>query len=228
MKSGRDCPNIFGIKVMIFDFDGVIIDSMKVKVSEYRRLYSQFTKDESLLNEIAVIYENSIGLPREATFKKVFKDILKKSISDQEIERFSKEYSQAIFSRLNNVNPVNGFLEYLDTHKKLSKYVLSGAPHSDLTYLMDKLRLSEHFKSFKGGPLEKKEEIINIKVQENVESKEIVYFGDQKNDYIAAKTTGVQFIGINASRGLEKMQCKIFSNFQELIAHERTRDSLYS
>ena len=121
---------------------------MKVKVSEYRSLYSQFTKDESLLNEIAVIYENSIGLPREVTFKKVFKDILKKSISDQEIERFSKEYSQAIFSRLNNVNPVNGFLEYLDTHKKLSKYVLSGAPHSDLTYLMDKLRLSEHFKSF--------------------------------------------------------------------------------
>ena len=61
---------------MIFDFDGVIIDSTEVKVEEYRTLLSQFTKNEATLNEIINIYRNSGGIPRETTLKKVFKEVL--------------------------------------------------------------------------------------------------------------------------------------------------------
>ena len=71
MRSSQDYPNTFEAKIMIFDFDGVIIDSMDVKVDEYKNLFSQFTKDESILNEIVGIYKNSIGIPREITLKKV-------------------------------------------------------------------------------------------------------------------------------------------------------------
>ena len=56
MTSNSDCTNIFETKIMIFDFDGVIIDSTEVKVEEYRILLSQFTKNEATLNEIINIY----------------------------------------------------------------------------------------------------------------------------------------------------------------------------
>ena len=41
MRSSQDYPNTFEAKIMIFDFDGVIIDSMDVKVDEYKNLFSQ-------------------------------------------------------------------------------------------------------------------------------------------------------------------------------------------
>jgi len=207
---------------MVFDFDGVIIDSMNVKVDEYKILFSQFTKDESILNEIADIYKNSIGIPREITLKKVFNEVLDQNISDQEVENLSQFYSKAIFSRLETIKPLNGFLDYLTLHKEVNKHIISGAPHSDIAYLTNKLKLSKHFKSIKGGPLEKKDALIGFKNQEKVKEQEIVYFGDQKNDYNAAKAAEVQFIGINASHDLLNMQCRVFSDFQELIDNEVT------
>ena len=224
MRSRPDCSNSFETKVMIFDFDGVIIDSMGVKIDEYSNLFSQFTKDESTLNKIVGIYKNSIGVPRETTFKKVFIEIFNKSISNREIRQLSQQYSQAIFRRLADFKPLNGFLEYLTIHKKINKYIISGAPHSDITCLVDKFKLLKHFKSVKGGPLVKKDEIIDVKILEKVKGEEIIYFGDQKNDYIAAKAAEIRFVGINAECELKKMQCSFFSDFHELINYEITRD----
>jgi HAD superfamily hydrolase (TIGR01549 family) len=205
---------------MVFDFDGVIIDSTEVKVDEYRNLFSQFTKNEATLNEIINIYRNSAGIPRETTLKKVFKEVLGKTLSNQEVENLSLDYSKQIFQRLEAIEPLKGFLEYLTIHKKINKHIISGAPNSDVSYLIKKLNITKHFKSIKGGPLNKKNEITNIRKLAKVKAKDIVYFGDQNNDYIAAKSAGVGFIGINAGSNLDTMECKKFLDFEKLIAYE--------
>jgi HAD superfamily hydrolase (TIGR01549 family) len=205
---------------MVFDFDGVIIDSTEVKIDEYRNLFSQFTKNETTLNGIINIYKNSVGIPREITLKKVFKEALGKTISNQEVENLSLDYSKQIFRRLEAIEPLKGFLEYLAIHQGLNKHIISGAPNSDVSHLVKKLNLSKYFKSIKGGPLNKKNELINIRKREKINAQDIVYFGDQKNDYIAAKSAGVGFIGINAGSNLDKLECKKFSDFEKLIAYE--------
>ena len=220
MKSNSDRNNIFETKIMVFDFDGVIIDSAEVKIDEYRNLFSQFTKNETTLNEIINIYKNSAGIPRETTLKKVFKVVLDKTISNQEVEDLSLDFSKRIFQRLETIEPLKGVLEYLTIHREVNKYIISGAPNSDVSYLTKKLKLSKYFKSIKGGPLNKKNEMINIRKLTNVKAQEIVYFGDQKNDCIAAKSAGVGFIGINAGSNLDKMKCIKFSDFKKLIAYE--------
>jgi HAD superfamily hydrolase (TIGR01549 family) len=220
MTSNLDYTNIFEIKIMVFDFDGVIIDSTEIKIDEYRNLFSQFTKNKATLNEIINIYKNSAGIPRETTLKKVFKEALAKTISNQEVENLSSDFSKQIFRRLETIEPLKGFLKYLAIHKETSKYIISGAPNSDISYLIKKLNLSKYFKSIKGGPLNKKNEIANIRKLEKVKAQDIVYFGDQKNDYIAATSAGVGFIGINAGSNLDAVECKKFSDFEKLTAYE--------
>ena len=220
MKSNSDRINIFETKIMVFDFDGVIIDSAEVKIDEYRNLFSQFTKNETTLNEIINIYRNSAGIPRQTTLKKVFKVVLDKTISNQEVEDLSLDFSKRIFQRLETIEPLKGVLEYLTIHREVNKYIISGAPNSDVSYLTKKLKLSKYFKSIKGGPLNKKNEMINIRKLTNVKAQEIVYFGDQKNDCIAAKSAGVGFIGINAGSNLDTMKCRKFSDFKKLIDYE--------
>jgi len=220
MTSNSDYTNIFETKIMVFDFDGVIIDSAEVKVDEYRNLFSQFTKNEATLNKIINIYRNSAGIPRETTLKKVFKKVLDKAISNQEVENLSLDYSKKIFQRLETILPLKGFLEYIAIHKEINKHIISGAPNSDVSYLIKKLNLTKYFKSIKGGPLNKKNEITNIRNLAQVKAQDIVYFGDQKNDCIAAKSAGVDFIGINAGSNLDTMECKKFPDFEKLIAYE--------
>lgn len=220
MTSNSDHTNIFEARIIVFDFDGVIIDSNGVKIEEYRNLFSQFTKNQTTLDEIIKIYKNSAGIPREVTLKKVFKEIFDKTISSQEVENLSSDFSKQIFRRLETIEPLKGFLEYLAIHKEINKHIISGAPNSDILYLIKRLNLTKHFKSIKGGPLNKKNELNNIRELEKVKAQDIVYFGDQRNDCIAAKSAGVGFIGINAGSNLDTMECKKFSDFEELIAYE--------
>ena len=124
MTSNSDYTNIFETKIMVFDFDGVIIDSAEVKVDEYRNLFSQFTKNEATLNKIINIYRNSAGIPRETTLKKVFKKVLDKAISNQEVENLSLDYSKKIFQRLETILPLKGFLEYIAIHKEINKHIV--------------------------------------------------------------------------------------------------------
>ena len=86
MTSNSDHINIFEARIMVFDFDGVIIDSNGVKIDEYRNLFSQFTRNKTILDEIIKTYKSNAGIPRETTLKKVFKEILDKDISKQELE----------------------------------------------------------------------------------------------------------------------------------------------
>jgi len=220
MTLNSDYTNLFKTKIMIFDFDGVIIDSTKIKIEEYRNLFSQFTKNKTTLNEITNIYKNSAGIPRETTLKKVFKEVLAINISNHEVDNLSLDFSKQIFRRLETIEPLKGFLEYLAIHKKINKHIISGAPNSDVTYLIKKLNLSKYFKSIQGGPLNKKNELIHISKLTKIKAKDIVYFGDQKNDFIAAKSAGVGFIGINAGSNLDTMKCKQFPDFEKLIAYE--------
>ena len=145
MTLNSDYTNIFETKIMVFDFDGVIIDSTEVKVDEYRNLFSQFTKNEDTLNKIISIYRNSAGIPREITLKKVFKEVLDKTVSNQEVENLSLDYSKQIFQRLEAIEPLKGFLEYLAIHKEINKHIISGAPNSDVSYLIKKLNLTKYF-----------------------------------------------------------------------------------
>ena len=209
------------IKVLIFDFDGVIIDSMSVKVDEYKKLMSEFTNDEGKIDKIVQIYKNSIGIPRETTLKKVFKEVLSKNILTVEVDELSRKYSQRIFKRLESLKPLDGFLEYITLHQQLKKHIISGAPNSDLIYFMDKLGIRNKFDSVKGGPLKKSEEIASLIRLDKVKNNEVVYFGDQKNDFLAAEEARVQFIGINANKNLFKGKCPVFADFNELYGYEK-------
>ena len=59
------------------------------------------------------------------------------------------DFSKQIFLRLETIEPLKGFLEYLTIHKEINKHIISGAPDSDVTYLIKKLNLSKFFKSIK-------------------------------------------------------------------------------
>jgi HAD superfamily hydrolase (TIGR01549 family) len=220
MTTKSERSNIFETRIMVFDFDGVIIDSNEVKIDEYRNLFSQFTKNKTNLDEIIKIYKSSAGIPRETTLKKIFIEILGKTISNREVENLSSDFSKQIFRRLEVIEPLNGFLEYLAIHKEVNKHIISGAPNSDVSYLVEKLNLSKQFKTIKGGPLNKENELINIRKLEKVKAQDIVYFGDQKNDFIAAKSAGVGFIGINSGFNLDTIVCEKFPDFEKLIAYE--------
>ena len=67
------------IKTIIFDFDGVILDSNKAKGQAFVKLFKN--QNQNIKKKIYDFHINNIGKSREYKIKHIIKNILKKKIS---------------------------------------------------------------------------------------------------------------------------------------------------
>lgn len=72
------------IKNIIFDFDGVILDSVPTKTEAYRKLFKEFPFDK--VQQLVEYHMQNGGISRYIKVKYFFEEILSQSISEDEIK----------------------------------------------------------------------------------------------------------------------------------------------
>ena len=75
-------------KFFIFDFDGVIIDSVKIKNDNFYNFFLSYGIDKA--NEVLDYHLNNLGINRYIKFDYIFKNILKENIEVLEKKKFVK------------------------------------------------------------------------------------------------------------------------------------------
>ncbi len=173
------------IKLIIFDFDGVLIDSKKNMEISWESVKK---KTESSIEFSK--YFNKIGLP--------FFKILKKIKFDRNFKQAKKIYDETSLNNLNTIKLFPGVRKFL---KKIStKYVLvliTSKSKDRTKKILKKLNLNfdhvfcpeDRFKS-KPNP-----EVINyIKKKYNLKKHELIIIGDSLTDKKLAQNAKIKFI----------------------------------
>lgn len=70
------------IKNIIFDFDGVILDSVPTKTEGFKKLFQNFSTDA--VNKLVLYHELNGGKSRYVKIKYFFNELLHKNISEQD------------------------------------------------------------------------------------------------------------------------------------------------
>ena len=94
-------------KNIIFDFDGVILDSNHVKTNAFYNLYLDYGKD--IANSVKKFHLSNLGLSRYDKFKHYSKNILKSDITDKEIEILDKKFNLYVNSEILKCKFINGW-----------------------------------------------------------------------------------------------------------------------
>jgi phosphoglycolate phosphatase-like HAD superfamily hydrolase len=188
------------IKNIIFDFDGVILDSERVKTEAFRKLFENFSAAnvESLLE---YHHENG-GISRYVKIRYFFEAILKQPICDDEIIEYANLYSQLTREALSNpAYIIKDAMQFIkNNYRQYPIHIASGADEGDLIYICDRLEVSHYFQSINGSPLAKGEIIENILKSYHYNGNETCMIGDSINDYEAAQANGIEFYGYNNLR----------------------------
>ena len=185
------------IKNILFDFDGVILDSMPIREYGFIKIFENF--DDLDVEKLLTYHNNNGGFSRFVKIKYFFKEVLKQDISDKQIQNYAEEFSKIMKSELiNKKYLINETVEFIrENQKKYHFHIVSGSENNELNFLCNKLGLSNYFLTINGSPTPKKELVRNLITDCNYEAKDTILIGDSINDYDAANINNINFYGYN-------------------------------
>lgn len=177
---------------VIFDFDGVILESTEVKATALIELF----KDYPQLHEKILDYHYlNQGKGRFNKFRWVYKELLKKKYNQKVENELNNTYSQLIATKMEKVPFAKGALKIL---KELNKntipiYIASGTPDKELNAVIKDRKIKKFIKKAYGSDHSKERIIQIIFSKEDLKPKDLLFIGDGPADYTAAKNKNIYF-----------------------------------
>lgn len=184
-------------KTILWDFDGVILDSMKIKGDGFVELFKNYDgKKVKLFEEYH--YANG-GISRFEKIRYFFNNILEENISEEAVQKFADLFANIIEKKIyDKSNLIEETLKFIiDNYKNYNFHIVSGAEHNELNLLCKNFMLDNYFISINGSPIKKEVLIKNILEMYGYEKHETILIGDAINDYDAAINNGIKFYGFN-------------------------------
>lgn len=180
----------------VFDFDGVIKDSIPAKTAAFIKLYEH--AGERVMQQVRDYHLKNGGMPRSEKFKYYEETLLHKKVNNSRISELCNQFSNIVKKEVINSKPIPGVMKFLDNLIKNNflTAVNSATPISELEEIVYHSNYNKYFNRIYGSPKTKVENLISIINDFKISSKELIFFGDAQSDLNAAKELNISFIGI--------------------------------
>ena len=207
------------IKAVIFDVDGVILESVDIKTNAFGELFNKYAKHKEA---IVAYHKQNLGISRYVKFRYIYERILGLPLSKKLEKQLGKRFSDLVLRKVLRSSLVPGALKFLRAyHKKYFFFIASGTPVKELKFILKQKKLDKFFRRIYGSPKQKTDILLDILSRGHFKKKEVVFVGDASTDYQAARQTGVHFIFREASlyRNLEvRYRLKNLEQLSRVIA----------
>ncbi|MDI5890352.1 HAD family hydrolase [Halomonas rhizosphaerae] len=182
---------------LVFDFDGVILDSAILKRQAFADLYDE--EPEENRRAVVAYLNRRGGQPREVKFRHIEGQILGRDASTQRIQELCRRFKDHVEQRLLEAPTIPGALEFLERwHGVRPLYLLSATPEQELRTITARRGLDRFFVEVVGAPPDKVSGLRNLLARRSHVPADTVMIGDSYNDYRAARSNGTAFIGVTA------------------------------
>lgn len=201
---------------ILFDFDGVILDSSTVKEDAFRKVLRDFPREA--VESLVEYHRGNGGLSRYHKFGYFLDSICGQKPDPDLVARWSREFSEAAKEQL--ADPARLIADTLAFIRKERRemHIVSGADGDEVRWLCDRLDLSRHFRTVQGSPTPKVELVARLLAGEGWKKEETVLIGDSVNDLRCAADNGIAFYGYNnpALRAHTDRYIESFAGFELL------------
>ena len=200
------------IRIIILDFDGVLVESVDIKTEAFRVLFNEYEN----VDDIVQYHLQNNAISRFIKFKYIYENLLGKEYNKQTEEEVGKRFSEIVFQKIVDCPFVSGAEDFLKTFSNThTLYLISATPQKELARIVEKRNIKSYFKKVWGIPPGTKKGYISKSLEmEHANPAEAVYIGDMVDDYRVAQETGVHFIG---RRNVESFDGFNFPVFLDMI-----------
>lgn len=193
------------IKAIIFDFDGVILESASIKTDAFAEVVRDYPKEQA--EEFVRYHMTHMGISRHVKFQYFIEKILHEPYNDDKEKILADKFSNIVFEKVMHCDYVPGARELLEQcYQKYDLYIATGTPKEEIRQILAGRDLEKFFKGVYGTPGEKEDIVTHIIEKNHYSPSEVVFVGDATTDLKAASKNQVYFVGRNTPENQKAFQ----------------------
>ena len=179
---------------IIFDFDGVLVESNEIRFNGFRKLFEKYPKEQ--VERLVNYAKANGGVSRYKKIEYFFNVIRQEPITNGLVNQWAAQFSELVEQDIVEAKPVEGSLKFLEDYFSHFDFaIVSGSDQAELRRICEKRKIDHFFKMILGSPVEKKDNIASLLSDLNWQHNESLYVGDSNNDLDAAKANDLDFVG---------------------------------
>ena len=182
------------IRAIVFDFDGVILESADVKTDAFLELYAEHGAD--VVRQVRDHHLANLGVSRFKKFAWIAEHVLGCPLTDDALAALGQRFSDLALTRVLAAPFVPGAEAALAAlgARGLPMFVASGTPHDELQLIVSRRGLDGSFHEVHGTPREKPEIVRDLLARHHLAPEQVLFIGDGMSDYRAACEVGTAFL----------------------------------
>lgn len=182
-------------QAIIFDFDGVVVESGKIKTQAFAELYRPYGAD--VVAAVVQFHTHNGGMSRYRKFRHFQEHFLNQPpLTEAEEKQLDIRFSELVVEAVIAAEAVPGAIELIrQQSQKIPLFVASGTPEVELKVIVERRGLTPYFTAVRGAPALKKTIIAEILSAHNLKPETVLMIGDAMADLEGAQANNTAFLG---------------------------------
>lgn len=182
-------------KTLVFDCDGVILNSNKIKTEAFYR--SVLVYGELAAEALVEYHVANGGISRYKKFAFFLDEIIPHldiRMSGPNLEELLESYAEIVLHGLLTCKVVEGLEELRNKNPHANWLIVSGGDQAELHHVFSERGLAKYFDGGIFGSPDTKDQILEREITNGNIEQPALFLGDSKYDYQAANAAGLDFI----------------------------------
>lgn len=187
----------FAVKCVVFDFDGVLVDSNAIKRAAYFDVLGR--------REIpAVVVARCLDVEARGDRRDVIACVMNRMgvVGDAAValtDACVREYGEVCETRIAACPERPGASRVLrELAISTPIYINSATPEDALVAVIARRGWTSYFRAVRGRPASKTENLERVMREERLPASSLLFVGDRQADFVAAEVVGCQFLGLES------------------------------
>ena len=183
--------DILSYNSVIFDCDGVILDSNRLKSEAFYECVKHYPPD--IVNAFIGYHKANGGISRYAKFEHFLRNMVN-NYSEVMLQHLLSEYQKITIDGLLRCPICDGCLDLIQyIYRRMQLFVVSGGSQEDLRHVFKKRDLEKYFVEIHGSP-KTKVDILRDFSDRSLLAGNVLYIGDSRLDHQVAEEMKVDFV----------------------------------
>jgi len=194
---------IDSLRAIVFDFDGVILESANIKTEAFLELYADYPDKLTAIRDYHIA---QAGISRYVKFEHIQRNILGLPYTEEIRKRVSAEFERLTRERILRCPQVPGAEDLIRWLRgRALRIVGSGTPQAELELIVAERGMGDWFEEVWGTPLVKADILRDVMARYALSPQNVLMVGDGMSDYQAAVETGTPFLARETETHFDKL-----------------------